>query len=185
MKKINQIGLIILIVYSITISILYFSSNKDIKFDPVYIPNDTVYTINTIPVNKPYKVIVPLIDTIKIVVTDSNCLDEYKKLLVQYLTKKYYNDTVQNDSSMTIIVKQILSCNKSDSLTVLSKNNRSTIIQPVNKEISKFGIGLQGGYKSLTPYVSYAIKDNTSIYTGYDVISKSMQIGIRYNFYKK
>lgn len=184
----NKIGLYILgIVLGCSLGLNYILWNKQptVIIKNRLIPGDTVYTEKTITKLKPYKVLVPDIDTITLTVNDSTCIEEYIKLYLEHNTKVSYKDTVQNDTSMTIIVDSYVFRNKLDSFKVSSKNNRPiaiTTITNVTSATSKYGAGLMIGYKTITPLVSYSIKNNIDILGGYEVLNKNPQLGIIYKF---
>lgn len=193
MKKFLSIATILLLLYSLAITHKVVQlSNRKVKSDTIYIKPDTVFTTKTIIKPKPYKVEVTNEKVIEVPVNDSTVFIKYCQLLKEYSSKKYYKDTAQNDTSMTIIVEQVVSNNSLDSFKIHSKNNRpaSIIYNHVDEDMFyksdyTYGIGIYAGYKTLTPYISYKYKDNIEIYGGYDIINKSPQAGINYRFYKR
>lgn len=149
------------------------------------IPGDTVFTTVSIPTTKlvPYKVEVPKHDTLYITNNIDSLKKEYTDLYDAYYTSNSYRDTAKIDSSAEVIVSIKVKENTVESLEIGLKNDRVTVINTtvVNNE-KKYGIGAMVGLKSIVPMMTYTLSNKYNIVGGYEVYSKSPQVGIIYKF---
>lgn len=88
------------------------------------IPGDSVFVYKTDTLIKPVKEYNTLYDSIFDTVTKVDTV----KILVDYYTPKIYKDTLQNDSSMTIIIRDSIMKNSILKRQSWLKNNRTTKI---------------------------------------------------------
>jgi hypothetical protein len=104
--------------------------------DVKYLPGDSVpYTVYK---DKPVPKIVTYRDTITDTITDTVIVDgdtvviiepvDTTKILAEYYAKVEYNDTVKNDSSALIVIKEILYKNRIQDRLVRFQNRRATAI---------------------------------------------------------
>ena len=104
--------------------------------DVKYLPGDSVpYTVYK---EKPVPKIVTYRDTITDIITDTVIVDgdtvviiepvDTTKILAEYYAKVEYNDTVKNDSSALIVIKEILYKNRIQDRLVRFQNRRTTAI---------------------------------------------------------
>lgn len=189
MKKFLLISTILLLLYSIGSTYKIINSKPQIVSHTDTIPGDTMFTVNTVYQPKPYKVIVPIHDTIYIPTSLDQCIDDYKKLYKEYTTARFYRDTVQNDSSMTISVYTVTNRNEVSSLQVSAKNNRPTIINNTivtySNKLPILSAGLIGGYQLINPYIEYTINNKLSILGGYNTYNNSPTGGLKYTIFSK
>jgi hypothetical protein len=184
MKITTWLGLIILVLigYSTFITYKYNHSKPEIVTNTVVVPGDTIYTYKTIYKSIPYKVIER--DTQYRYIDSTHCVNDYDSLFTKYASIKYSKDTLQNDSSATIIIGTKISRNNIDSLGLAFKNNR---VKVINESIVTYtnstpllSIGLIGGYQTILPYIQYNINSKVGVNGGYNLYNKSINVGINY-----
>lgn len=185
MKKVLILTTTLLFLYSIFTTYKLYTHESTITSDTIryVIPGDTVFTEKIVIKQVPYKVEIP--KKIPIFINDTNCIDEYTKLYLEHYSKKEYIDTVQNDTSMTLIVKSYIFANSLDSSKLYSRNNREKSITTVINKIEpvrKWSGELIIGYKTIIPKFNYSLNNNFEIGTGYDIIDNKILGSIKYNF---
>lgn len=180
MSKFIIFSLIVALSYSGWISYIHFTQKPQYEVKTIIIPGDTVFTEKIVIKPVPYKVEVPT--EIPITITDTNCMEEYVKLYKYCESTNYYKDTLQNDTSMTIIVESIVNGNNLDNIKLYSKNNRSIQINNIicNK-LYKYEVGVIVG-KELNLYGAYSITDKININGLYNIKTNIPSIGISYKF---
>lgn len=189
MKTINWLILIIflLLTYSVITTSKLINSKPEIITHSDTIPGDTMYKDIVLYKPKPYKIIIH--DTEYIPKDSVQCIEDYKKLYRQYSSIKYTRDTLQNDSSATIVIGTKISKDNLDSLGLSFKNNRvkvinTTIVTYPNKR-DIISIGIQGGYQLINPFIQYNINSKVGILAGYNLSTKSINIGLKYTIFEK
>lgn len=149
--------------------------------DVKYLPGDSVpYTVYK---DKPVPKIVTYRDTITDTITDTVIVDgdtvviiepvDTTKILAEYYAKVEYNDTVKNDSSALIVIREILYKNRIQDRLVRFQNRRATAIVEQRTQALVAGVtAWQTGYD-----VSLGIRFKRNILS----LSRSNQAwGIRY-----
>lgn len=135
----------------------------------------------------PKKVIVYNTDTIKIDTT--KLVNKYKKLLSEYKSKKIYNDTVVNDTSLFLSYNLSISDNKLDSISHIYQNKRGTIVRTITNTIynkqPKLSLGISIGYQELSPQLTYSITNKLSVYGGYNISQKQPEVGLQLTLLSK
>jgi len=121
---------------AIVVFILMKQCGPKNSVDVKYLPGDSVpYTVYK---DKPVPKIVTYRDTITDIITDTVIVDgdtvviiepvDTTKILAEYYAKVEYNDTVKNDSSALIVIKEILYKNRIQDRLVRFQNRRATAI---------------------------------------------------------
>lgn len=189
-NRILLISIVILLVYS---GILTY---KLIHFKPVItntvttIKGDTVFSTKVIIKPIPYKIDSLIHDTAYIFKDSVQCVADFKKLYKDYSIIKFYRDTLQNDSSATIVINSKVSKNNLDSLNLSFKNNRikviNTTIVTYKNKVPLLSIGILNEYnnKNLTPFVEYAFK-KIDVLGGYNLNTKSLVLGVKFTIINK
>ena len=149
--------------------------------DVKYLPGDSVpYTVYK---DKPVPKIVTYRDTITDTITDTVVVDgdtvviiepvDTTKILAEYYAKVEYNDTVKNDSSALIVIREILYKNRIQDRLVRFQNRRATAIVEQRTQALVAGVtAWQTGYD-----VSLGMRFKRNILS----LSRSNQAwGIRY-----
>lgn len=140
----NNIFIIILIIlFSTLLYYLFFVKPKPISNTTTIIYRDTTIDTNiqtnlkpNYVTNENYYTNLP---------NDTNLI---KKLLNDYLSKKYFNDTVRDDTSMTVIIQDTISKNNIEFRRIISKNNRPTLIQTITNIYDDKGLFINGSLLS-------------------------------------
>jgi len=182
MNKFLSILVVILLIYS-GITTYKLINNKPIVVNhTTIIPGDSIYTYKTIYKSIPYKVIEK--DTDYVYIDSAHCVNDYDSLYRKYATIKYTRDTLQNDSSATIVVGTKISKNNIDSLGLAFKNNRVKVINNTtityNNSTPLLSVGLIGGSQTILPYIQYDINNKIGVTGGYNLYNKSIDIGLKY-----
>lgn len=180
---------IAIIVLSILVLILgYFSISRNekivyeskVKYDTVVISKDTIIYKKIV---KPYRVDSIRVDTIKIP-EDSLLIQKYKQAISELLVRKYYKDTLYNDSLSIIILEE--ECYRN------TISNRKLGLSLGTKEITKtvtidktpkwsMGIGVVGNIDLFAPSLTVTNK-NVVYLGGYDLLHHNIMFGVFYNF---
>jgi hypothetical protein len=187
--KTQYIVIAILSLYSIFTTYKIISDKPQIVTNIVTIPGDIVYKDKIIYQPKPYKVEIPVHDTTYIPMDSAQCVADYKELWKKYNTINQGLDTLQNDTSMSIIVGTKIFQNTLEELRVSSKNNRvriinNTIVTYKNK-LPMLSVGGLYDMKSLTAYGELRVNPNLYLNAGYNLTIKSPVIGIKYTIFNK
>jgi len=176
MKSIERI-IYILVILALVYGLFLTSNNKDIEY--IQIPGDTVFNEiyrDSLKVDSVYEYNTDslwLHDTVFSVVDTNKIVEEFLKMNV-------YNDTMQDDSSMTIISNLSITQNRIYKYNLYTKNNRKSVIIRPNNNMN-FGIGGIVGYKIFAPTISYQFKHN-QIGLGYDLYNKGVVLSYQYKF---
>jgi hypothetical protein len=141
------------LVGSIIVFLLMKQCQPGPKIDVQYLPGDsipyTVYKDKPVPYKITYRDTITSYDTI-IKDGDTTYVIEHvdtAAIMRDYHAIVEYNDTVKNDSSALIIVRQVIYKNRIDSMLVRFQNRRSTaVISQRDKAIVAGVTGWQSGY---------------------------------------
>ena len=110
------------------------------------------------------------------------------KILHDYFAANYYQDTVINDSSLTISYNAKVYKNKLDSISFRFKNNRPTIINKTTTVINTppkiYFSALIGGNSQYFDYgVGVSYQRDKYLFSGnYLINSKSVYVGVGFGF---
>jgi hypothetical protein len=191
MKLTGWLGVIIVLLlgYSGVITYKYNKTKPEIVTNTIMIPGDIKYRDTIIYEPKPYIVQIPIHDTAYIPKDSAQCVEDYKKLYRDYNTIRMYRDSVQNDSSMTIIVHSKVNRNELASIEVESKNNRvksitNTIVTYSNK-VPVLSIGLLGAHSTIAPIVNFNYYKNLNIIGEWNLYNNSIVLGATYTILSK
>lgn len=185
--------LILLITLVLGIGIGYLLFNNFHPSEPQIIYKDTIIKGDSIPYEVRVEIPVPIDSIIyldSIVYLDSIIYDtitkqkRFEELLKNYTSITYYNDTLKNDTSAFIFLKESIQFNKIKDRELIFANVRSIKIENViKKEPFKLGIGIIGGKENFSPSVMFIDrKRNFTYQAGYNLINNGVNIGVFYNF---
>lgn len=174
MKTREYIGLALIIL----LSIIVFNSKRGASIITRTIPGDTIYSVITNEIPVPYDTIIYDIDTLWLVADTIKSTDTVF-VYNDYFKMYSYNDTIKNDSSMTIIRDLQITQNKLYKERYYAKNNRKTEL--IMTKDNRFGVGILAGVSLISPVISYEFK-NHQLGLGYNVSNSGVILMYQYKF---
>lgn len=124
-------------------------------------------------------------DTIYKDLDTGEIINEFFSLLDKYNASVFYNDTLKNDTSAFIFLSEEIKSNKVKNRNVIFANKRLTKIEntTIEQKANNIGIGVLGGKDVFSP--SLIVIDNKRSFTyygGYNIVNKTVNLGVFYNF---
>jgi len=158
----------LIIVISFGLGFFYSKPNKSPDVVTKTIPGDSVFIVKTDTIIKPSYIHKVSIDSVFDTIYRNTIIDTLA-LLQDYFNIKVYEDTIIDDSSMTVIIQDSISRNKIIGRTSFLKNNRETSI------INNYTYSNEGLYGGIT-----LSKHFININASYSYKRSNFELGINF-----
>lgn len=186
-KLANILLVVVLIVAALAIKDRFFPSTV-VKTKTVTV-RDTVYQDTTIykqlPQPDPDTVVLMQVDTITKPADDSLIWERYIDLYQAHNNTYIYDDTLKNDTSALVAVRDTVKRNRLQSRELIYENRRPTVINRTTTNIvrkeNKFFVGGEIGMNTAQPALIYQSENDISYKIGYDLAGPDQ--GLRFGVY--
>lgn len=128
----------------------------------------------------PKNIILPK-DTVYEILNIDSCKEYSESLFKELYSEVQYEDTLKNDTSALIVLKQSLFKNRIDSTELIFQNRRNTSISTTIMQQKQYtwGAGSIIGHNEISVYGEYS-KDRISCILGYNLTTKTPIMGFTY-----
>jgi hypothetical protein len=184
LKWYNIIGVILII------CVVVFIQRKFFPEQIITIHTDTIpYKVDSLVYKDslvPYKVEVPIIDSIPIPVDSAALVAKYLEIHKEYFTVRYYKDSTNIDSMGYVVTKFKVTKNQASEYSLHYNLEKKKIINTTTIANIKNNlyIGGQTEFKTLMPYILFDNKQKYHYLLGYNINNKQVVVGFGVNINK-